>query len=256
MDRTVGQARGRRAAQRQRVRRFRPVLLFITVTARLAPNLGPRVQKALIRRTYQGLNSPRYIGTATFMNYGYAPAAEVGASPVDGLALDEQAERFSIRLYAEVAGRVDLSDRDLLEVGCGPGGGVSSLQRGSGARSVTGIDFAEKAITSATRRHRGTGVRFLAADAESLPFRSRSFDAAINVESSHCYPRPGPLLRRGGAGPPSWWILPVRRFSAPWTTSPRSGTSWPRPGWCFTRRSGSHPTWSGRSSSIQAGAGP
>jgi ubiquinone/menaquinone biosynthesis C-methylase UbiE len=80
-----------------------------------------------------------------------------------------------------------LRQRDVLEVGCGRGGGSSFVQRYHQPRSVTGVDFSAKAVRFCERNHAVEGLSFVHGDAEALPFADGSFDAVINVESSHCY---------------------------------------------------------------------
>lgn len=121
-----------------------------------------------------------------FMNYGYAPIS-ADEPPVELLAEDEQ-DRYCIQLYHRIASAVDLRGREVLEVGCGRGGGASYVARYLGPRSMTGVDFARIAIDFCRRHHRRDGLRFERADAEALPFPDASFDTVLNVESSHCYP--------------------------------------------------------------------
>ena len=59
-----------------------------------------------------------------------------------------------------------------------------ALRRGTAA----GLDFSQKAIDFARGHHRDPRLRFVCGDAEALPFADASFDAVLNVESSHCYP--------------------------------------------------------------------
>ena len=44
-------------------------------------------------------------------------------------------------------------------------------------------------IAFCRKRHNVPGLDFVQGDAENLPFPDQSFDAVINIESSHCYPR-------------------------------------------------------------------
>jgi SAM-dependent methyltransferase len=60
---------------------------------------------------------------------------------------------------------------------------------------VTGIDFSGRAVAFCQKHYRMENLRFLRAEAEHLPFRRESFDAVVNVESSHCYPSMGRFLR-------------------------------------------------------------
>jgi ubiquinone/menaquinone biosynthesis C-methylase UbiE len=50
------------------------------------------------------------------------------------------------------------------------------------------VDLSKKAIDFSRLTHRMDGLEFKVGDAESLPFPDNTFDAVINVESSHCYP--------------------------------------------------------------------
>jgi len=55
--------------------------------------------------------------------------------------------------------------------------------------SYTGLDLNPAGIAFCRKRHNVPGLDFVQGDAENLPFPDQSFDAVINIESSHCYPR-------------------------------------------------------------------
>jgi ubiquinone/menaquinone biosynthesis C-methylase UbiE len=124
------------------------------------------------------------------MNYGYAPLN--GQLALMEESVDDEANRYGLALYHHVASTVDLtvdlSDKEVLEVGCGRGGGAAFIQRYFKPRSMTGVDFAEKAVAICHSQYATDGIRFATADAEQIPFAPKSFDVVINVESSHCYP--------------------------------------------------------------------
>ena len=120
-----------------------------------------------------------------FMNYGYAdeePEAELELAPED------EVNRYFIAMYARALSQIEVSDRDILEVGCGRGGGSAWIARTQKARSVTGIDISKNAIDLCQKLHRHESLKYLQGDAENLPFSDESFDIVINVESSHTYP--------------------------------------------------------------------
>ncbi|MCL3861186.1 class I SAM-dependent methyltransferase [Actinotalea sp. K2] len=124
-----------------------------------------------------------------FMNYGYAPSVD-DAGDLDLPTADEP-DRLCINLYERTIGGVSLQDRDVLEVGSGRGGGSSYVARHHRPRSVVGLDFSAAAVRLC-RRHRTDpgvpGLRYEHGDAQAMPFPDGSFDAVLNVESSHCYP--------------------------------------------------------------------
>lgn len=147
---------------------------------RAAPGLAPHAQKLVWRTVYELASLGRDPETS-MMNYGYASAVD---GDVDaGSAKD----RFGLQLYGAVAGAVDLAGKDVLEVGCGRGGGAAFVFERYGPLSMTGVDLARKAIDRCRARYGRPGLTFVAGDAENLPFPDRAFDAVLSVESSHCY---------------------------------------------------------------------
>ena len=145
---------------------------------------SPAFKRFLWRRWYQYLAG---YGVADwgFMNYGYA-LLHGEAYPL-ALEAPEEPNRYSIQLYHYVAARVPLAGRDVLEVGCGRGGGASFVKRYLQPRQMTGVDFSPKAVRICREQHRLEGLTFVPGDAEALPLPDASFDAVVNVESSHCY---------------------------------------------------------------------
>ena len=150
---------------------------------------GPRT--LVWRGVYELLGARVREPAWAFMNYGYADP-EGGDAPAPGhdLPLDpaDEPDRSCIRLYAATVAGVDLTGADVLEVGSGRGGGASYLSRYAGPRSTTGLDFSAAAVSLARQHRRGPGLRFVRGDALAMPFADASFDAVVNVESSHCYP--------------------------------------------------------------------
>ncbi len=119
-----------------------------------------------------------------FMNYGYAaPPGTDGPA----LAPADEPDRLCIQLYDHVLGDTDLHGADVLEVGCGRGGGSSFIARYREPRATTGLDLSRSSIALCRRHRRAPGLGFVQGDALAMPFADRSFDVVVNVESSHCY---------------------------------------------------------------------
>ena len=145
----------------------------------------PLLKKKLWRAWYNYLARAIRAPDWCFMNYGFADRESSYLQLEPG---DEQ-DRYCIQLYRHVAGAVDLTRRNVLEVGSGRGGGASFVKRYLNPARVTGVDLSESAVDFSMSRHRVEGLHFRVGDAEHLPFDNESFDVVINVESSHCYPR-------------------------------------------------------------------
>jgi SAM-dependent methyltransferase len=52
---------------------------------------------------------------------------------------------------------------------------------------MVGVDLSSRAVALCRARFEVPGLSFEPGDAERLPFGDASFDAVLNVESSHCY---------------------------------------------------------------------
>ncbi len=128
----------------------------------------------------------------TFMNYGFVSSSP-NAIPLS-LKPEDEADRYCIQLYHEVASAVPLDGLDVLEVGCGRGGGASYVARYLQPKSMTGVDFSAEAVQFCQANHSVQGLTFFEGDAENLPFPDKKFDIVINVESSHCYGRMSKFL--------------------------------------------------------------
>ena len=168
---------------------LRPIVVLRRLTfflSAVVPSLKPRFQTAACRFLYWTISSGLKNEDSAFMNYGYAPLD----SDATGLKLDpeDEADRFSIQLYRRVAGARDLRGKNVLEIGCGRGGGASFVARYMHPAALTGVDLSAKGIRYCQRRHRIAHLTFLQGDAGNLPLPPSSFDAVVNVESSHCYP--------------------------------------------------------------------
>jgi SAM-dependent methyltransferase len=146
-----------------------------------------RIRKGLVRSWYELVSAFDRGGETTFLNYGYAPLDT--SDPGLVLRPEQEKDRYAIQLYARVASAVDLRGKDVLEVGCGRGGGSAFILKHFGPSAMIGVDLARSAVAFCRRQHRLRGLSFFQGDAENLPFPSDSFDAVINLESSHNYPR-------------------------------------------------------------------
>lgn len=120
-----------------------------------------------------------------FMNYGYAPLE--GPPNMFPLSDNDEPERFCTQLYHYAVSHTELKDKDVLEVGCGRGGGASYISRYLSPRSYIGLDLSVKGIEFCNRFYSSPNLRFVQGVAENLPFDDQSFDAVVNVESSRVY---------------------------------------------------------------------
>lgn len=146
---------------------------------------SPLLRRLLWRWWYGRLAKKFSDGGWTFMNYGFVPPS---GQPSPILSAADETDRLCIQLYHRVASPVDLAGLRVLEVGSGRGGGASYLARTHRPARVTGADFSPQAVALCRTRHSSVAnLEFTVGDAERLPFPDASFDAVINVESSHCY---------------------------------------------------------------------
>ena len=153
--------------------------LFITLA-----HLSPGLKRFTWHRLYQYLARNYPTEDWTFMNYGFQPTQEFEPPILDG---EDERNRYFIQLYHYVATGINIEGRQVLEVGSGRGGGAAYIKRYLKPKAMTGVDFAEHAVNFCRARQKIEGLWFRQGQAESLPFEDASFDAVVNIESSHCY---------------------------------------------------------------------
>ena len=90
-----------------------------------------------------------------------------------------------------------LSGLDVVEVGCGRGGGAAFLFSRHAPSSLTGVDAAPQQIEQARRRFgaQGEALQFRVGAADSLPVEDGSADLLLSVESMHTYTDKAAFLR-------------------------------------------------------------
>jgi phthiocerol/phenolphthiocerol synthesis type-I polyketide synthase E len=160
----------------------------VAVSSELQGNAPEVAAKASYREFYDDVTrrlEQSGMGAASFfLNYGYVSLGNGDEAQFEIPA--EVFNRNSVRLAFELIGAMRVSDRRVLDVGCGRGGTVALLAETFGA-IATGVDLSPEAIAFCRGNHRH-GTRFEVGDAEHLPFEDGSFDVVINMESSHTYP--------------------------------------------------------------------
>lgn len=143
------------------------------------------IQKLVWKRWYPSLTRRLSADDVLFFNLGYEEDPPMGLP----LVASDEPNRYYIQLYHRTATQADINGAQVLEVSCGHGGGASYLMRTLRPASYTGLDFNLAGIAFCRDRYNLPGLDFVQGDAENLPFVDQSFDAVINIEASHCYPR-------------------------------------------------------------------
>lgn len=120
----------------------------------------------------------------TFMNYGYT---SMNGEAEISLQEKDEINRICINLYHTVANQIELTGKDVLEVGSGRGGGAAYIKEYLKPGTYTGVDISRNVIEFCNKVHRIPGLSFRQGIAEKLDFEDNSFDAVVNVESARCY---------------------------------------------------------------------
>jgi len=143
-----------------------------------------KLKNIIFRFWYWYLSTIDKNGDIVLMNYGYS-------EDNSKIKLNENDEknRYSIQLYHLVATGTEIKGKDILEVGCGRGGGLSYINRYLFPNSATGVDLNSKAVRFCKKHYSTENIKFSKANAQNLKFQDNSFDVIINVESAHRYSR-------------------------------------------------------------------
>lgn len=144
-----------------------------------------RLRQKLWQWVYDKIAAKDKTGKFVFMNYGYEDEKNLATLRLN---VEDEPFRYFIQLYNFVVNEINLEDKNIVEVGCGRGGGGSFLVRYKNPQSYTGIDLSETAINWCKQRLVFANAKWMQGYADALPIANNSVDVVINVESSHCYP--------------------------------------------------------------------
>ncbi|PLX19873.1 MAG: class I SAM-dependent methyltransferase [Salinivirgaceae bacterium] len=141
------------------------------------------LREKLFQMWYWYVNKVDKNAEILFMNYGYHNENEK-------IQLSEKDEnnRYSIQLYDHLASAVELKGRDIIEIGCGRGGGLSHVVENHKPGTARGVDLDKRAVDFSNNHYNHEGLSFYQGDAQKLHFEDHEADAILNVESSHRYP--------------------------------------------------------------------
>jgi ubiquinone/menaquinone biosynthesis C-methylase UbiE len=138
----------------------------------------------MFRAWYWYVNKVDKNADILFMNYGYHDDNEhIELDPID------EPNRYSVQLYHRVAKMAELQGKDIVEVGCGRGGGLDYVTRRFKPSTALGVDLDATAAEFGNKHYKAPGLRFEQGNAQELTtIESASKDVVLNVESSHRYP--------------------------------------------------------------------
>lgn len=137
----------------------------------------------LFRKWYWYVNNVDKKADVLFMNFGYS-----NGDTLELLSPAEEKNRYSIQLYHLLANSIDLKDKNIVEVGCGRGGGLAYVTSSFEPSSAQGLDLDKHAVAFSNSYYDLPNMSFVQGDALNLPFETGSCDVVMNVESSHRYP--------------------------------------------------------------------
>jgi ubiquinone/menaquinone biosynthesis C-methylase UbiE len=147
------------------------------------------IREGLFRIWYWYVSKADKNAEVLFMNYGYSDNGQK-------VSLEDSNEinRYSIQLYNHLATEADISGKDIAEIGCGRGGGLSFLFNTYKPKTAKGVDLNKLAISFCKRYYKSEGLSFTQGDAQNLSLEDNSCDVIFNVESSHRYPNMNAFL--------------------------------------------------------------
>jgi ubiquinone/menaquinone biosynthesis C-methylase UbiE len=115
-----------------------------------------------------------------FLNHGYYPIHEKVNS-------QDLFFKTSASLYLNAIEKVSdsLSNKKLLEVSYGRGGGARVIKQIYPTLDITACDLSAENIEFC--KQTSDNIKFTVANAENLPYINNAFNIVLNIEASHCY---------------------------------------------------------------------
>ena len=116
------------------------------------------------------------------------------------------------QLYHRTAAQVDVAGKDVLEVGCGHGGGLRTSRGPCGPASYTGLDLNPVGVGFCQKRHRVAGLQFVKRRRGESAFPRSVLRCGDQRRVFASVSSVSPLPRRGNSrSTASWRAFPLRR---------------------------------------------
>ncbi|MFC2106695.1 class I SAM-dependent methyltransferase [Bacteroidota bacterium] len=147
-------------------------------------------RESLFRIWYWYVNRADKNAEILFMNYGYSEKDQETS-----LEKEDEANRYSIQLYHHLASSASIKGKDIVEIGCGRGGGLSYIVKNFQPATAIGVDLDKLAVSFSNSHYSLKGLSFKHGDAQNLSLENESCDVLFNVESSHRYPDMAAFLK-------------------------------------------------------------
>ncbi|MBI9052798.1 MAG: class I SAM-dependent methyltransferase [Bacteroidales bacterium] len=141
------------------------------------------IRESMFRIWYWYVNKVDKNAEVLFMNYGYSDNDQKVS-----LNVQNEPNRYSIQLYHHLAVETEIKNKDIAEIGCGRGGGLSYITNNFSPASAKGVDLDSIAVSFGNRHYNDNKMSFLQGDAQNLSLDNNAYDVVFNVESSHRYP--------------------------------------------------------------------
>jgi ubiquinone/menaquinone biosynthesis C-methylase UbiE len=152
-----------------------------------------RFQTEIIEKYNEVYNKTIGLDWFIFMNDGYMPLDpdQFPSTENEFPQLLEYHKFWKYQAYLYMAllqlGKIscNINQGNLLDIGCGRGGGLSVYRDYYKFNTLTGIDINKNQIDFCSRVHKD--INFVEGSAMELPFENNTFDIITNVESSNYY---------------------------------------------------------------------
>jgi ubiquinone/menaquinone biosynthesis C-methylase UbiE len=96
--------------------------------------------------------------------------------------------KYSVKLLFEVIGDYNIDGKKIIELGSGRGGNIVTINEYYHPKVIIGLDLSPANILFCQKNLKLNNGCFIVGDVESVPSPDASYDAVLNLESSHYYP--------------------------------------------------------------------
>ena len=114
-----------------------------------------------------------------FMNHGYYPSYTF-------IKKEDIDFKNQLSLYLSLFDNLKIKIKNILEVGCGRGGGIKKISKYFNFKEIHACDLNQENIKYCKTNNK-KNINFKVSNAENLDYEDNYFDIVINVESSYNY---------------------------------------------------------------------